>query len=76
MYTLTLQNRKVPEQPQQPAPTPPAPSNPKTGDDSNVGLWVGLFLLAVAGLAGLGIYMNAKKQHDDENTEENENVEV
>ncbi len=74
VYTLTLQNSRVPEQPQPPAPTPP--TNPKTGDDSNVALWIGLFLLAVAGLAGLGIYVNAKKQNDDENTEENENLEV
>ncbi len=73
VYTLTLQNSRVPQQPQPPAPA--LPTNPKTGDDSNVGLWVSLFLLAVAGLAGLGIYVNGKKQSEDENTEENENME-
>lgn len=47
--------------------TPPAPDVPQTGDESNLGFWIGLGAVALGGLAASGIiYFRRKKDDDDE----------
>lgn len=47
--------------------TPPAPDVPQTGDESNLGFWIGLGAVALGGLAASGIiYFRKKKDDDDE----------
>lgn len=56
---ITAVNDRVPEI------TPPIPDIPQTGDDSNLGFWIGLSAIALGGLiAALIIGINQKK--DDE----------
>lgn len=56
---ITAVNDRVPEI------TPPIPDIPQTGDDSNLGFWIGLSAIALSGLiAALIIGINQKK--DDE----------
>jgi hypothetical protein len=71
VYTFTLQNSKVPEPP---APPVTPPTNPKTGDDSNIGLWIGIFGTAALGMIGLSLYTRHKMRKDEE-TEEQGNME-
>jgi LPXTG-motif cell wall-anchored protein len=59
VYELELTNNKIPE-------TPDNPGNPKTGDDSNVWLWIALVGISAAALAGLGIYGKRRKMKKDE----------
>lgn len=47
--------------------TPPAPPIPQTGDESNLGFWIGLGAIALGGLiSALIIYLKKKKDDDDE----------
>lgn len=46
--TVELTNEKIPEQ--------PAPDNPKTGDESNIALWIGLMALALVGMVALFVF--------------------
>ena len=47
-------------------PTPPVSDNPQTGDNSNLGLWLGLGAVAAGGLIAFGIiYWKQKKDDDD-----------
>lgn len=47
--------------------TPPAPPVPQTGDESNLGFWIGLGAIALGGLiSALIIYLKKKKDDDDE----------
>ena len=56
---ITAVNDRIPEI------TPPIPDIPQTGDDSNLGFWIGLSAIALGGLiAALIIGINQKK--DDE----------
>ena len=57
VYELELINNKIPETPK----TPDNPGNPKTGDDSNVGLWLALLGASAAALVGLGVYGKRRK---------------
>lgn len=46
---------------------PPAPSVPQTGDESNLGFWIGLGAIALGGLvSAVVIYLKKKKDEDDE----------
>jgi LPXTG-motif cell wall-anchored protein len=54
VYELALTNDKIPE-------TPNTPDNPKTGDDSNVLLWMILAGASVASLVGLGLWGRRRK---------------
>lgn len=46
---------------------PPAPPVPQTGDESNLGFWIGLGAIALGGLiSALVIYFKKKKDDDDE----------
>lgn len=46
---------------------PPAPPVPQTGDESNLGFWIGLGAIALGGLiSALIIYLKKKKDDDDE----------
>ena len=58
--TVTINEK--PEVPEEPTPeTPQTPSDsPKTGDGTNVGLFMGLFALSGAGLAGAYLYKRRK----------------
>jgi LPXTG-motif cell wall-anchored protein len=56
VYELELTNNPVP-----PTTPPTNPGNPKTGDNSNVALWIALCGISVAGLIGLGIYNKRRK---------------
>lgn len=48
-------------------PKPPVSDNPQTGDNSNLGLWLGLGAVAAGGLIALGvIYWKQKKDDDNE----------
>ena len=47
--------------------TPPAPEVPQTGDDSNLGFWIGLGAIAIGGLMACAIiFIKSKKDDDDE----------
>lgn len=47
--------------------TPPVPDIPQTGDNSNLGFWIGLGGVALGGLIACGImYIKRKKDDDDE----------
>lgn len=47
--------------------TPPAPEVPQTGDDSNLGFWIGLGAIAIGGLIACAIiFIKSKKDDDDE----------
>ena len=48
-------------------PTPPVSDNPQTGDNSNLGLWLGLGAVAVGGLIAFGIIYWKQKRDDDDN---------
>ena len=58
----TVTVKEKPEVPEEPTPeTPQTPSDsPKTGDRTNVGLFMGLFTLSGAGLAGAYLYKRRK----------------
>ncbi len=45
--------------------TPPAPDVPQTGDDSNLGFWIGLGAVALGGLVSLVIIQIKRKKDDD-----------
>lgn len=46
---------------------PPAPPVPQTGDESNLGFWIGLGAIALGGLISVAvIYFKKKKDDDDE----------
>ncbi len=46
--------------------TPPTPPAPQTGDDSNLGFWIGLGGIALGGLVATTIMYFKKKKDDDE----------
>ena len=47
--------------------TPPTPDNPQTGDNSNLGFWIGLGAVALGGLvAVIIIRVKSRKDEDDE----------
>ena len=47
--------------------TPPTPDNPQTGDNSNLGFWIGLGAVALGGvIACIIMYCKRKKDEDDE----------
>jgi len=46
--------------------TPPAPDVPQTGDESNLGFWLGLGAAALGGFAAAGIIYFRRKKDDDE----------
>lgn len=47
--------------------TPPTPDNPQTGDNSNLGFWIGLGAVALGGLvAVIIIRVKSRKEEDDE----------
>lgn len=47
--------------------TPPTPNNPQTGDNSNLGFWIGLGAVALGGLvAVIIIRVKSRKDEDDE----------
>jgi LPXTG-motif cell wall-anchored protein len=54
VYELALQNNKIPEKPNN-------PDSPKTGDDSNMTLWLVLMGVSVASLIGLAVSRKRKK---------------
>jgi uncharacterized surface anchored protein len=54
VYELALTNDKIPE-------TPNTPDNPKTGDNSNVLLWLILAGASAAALIGLGVWGRRRK---------------
>ena len=45
--------------------TPPVPDVPQTGDDSNLGFWIGLGAVAVGGAVASAIILMKKKKDDD-----------
>ena len=46
---------------------PPTPDNPQTGDNSNLGFWIGLGAVALGGLvAVIIIRVKSRKDEDDE----------
>lgn len=45
--------------------TPPVPDVPQTGDDSNLGFWIGLGAVAVGGAVASAIILIKKKKDDD-----------
>lgn len=57
---LNAKNDRIPEQPQPPQPFPPS-DNPKTGDDSNMALWLALMGGSAVALIGLRIAGKRKK---------------
>lgn len=46
--------------------TPPAPDVPQTGDESNLGFWLGIGAAALGGFAAAGIIYFRRKKDDDE----------
>ena len=46
--------------------TPPVPDIPQTGDDSNLGFWIGLGAVALGGAVASAIILMKKKKDDDE----------
>lgn len=58
---ITAVNDRIPEI------TPPIPDIPQTGDDSNLGFWIGLGAIAIGGFISAGvIYVKKKKDEDNE----------
>lgn len=47
-------------------PTPPVPDVPQTGDNSNLGFWIGLGAIAIGGLISCGIVAIKRKKDDDD----------
>ena len=47
-------------------PTPPVSDNPQTGDNSNLGLWLGLGAVAAGGLIAFGIIFWKQKRDDND----------
>lgn len=45
---------------------PPVPDIPQTGDESNLGFWIGLGAVALGGLVSCGIIFFKKKKDDDD----------
>lgn len=45
--------------------TPPTPDVPQTGDNSNLGFWIGLGAIALGGLVSVGIMAIKRKKDDD-----------
>ena len=45
--------------------TPPVPESPKTGDNSNLGFWIGVGAVALGGLISC-IIMAVKRKKDDD----------
>ena len=45
---------------------PPVPENPKTGDDSNLGFWIGLAAISLGGLISAAIIGIKQKKDDDQ----------
>lgn len=45
---------------------PPTPDVPQTGDNSNLGFWIGLGAVALGGLVSVGIMAIKRKKDDDE----------
>lgn len=43
----------------------PVPEVPQTGDESNLGFWIGLGAIALGGLVSCGIMYFKKKKDDD-----------
>ena len=47
--------------------TPPTPDNPQTGDNSNLGFWIGLGAVALGGIIAVVIIrVKSRKDEDDE----------
>ena len=46
--------------------TPPTPDVPQTGDNSNLGFWIGLGAIALGGLISVGIMAIKRKKDDDD----------
>ena len=46
-------------------PAPPIPESPQTGDNSNLGFWIGLGAVALGGLISC-IIMAVKRKKDDD----------
>ena len=46
--------------------TPPMPDVPQTGDNSNLGFWIGLGAIALGGLISVGIMAIKRKKDDDD----------
>ena len=47
--------------PQEPGKNESAVTNPQTGDDSNIALWIGVMLAAGAALTGTALYSRKRK---------------
>lgn len=47
-------------------PAPPVPDIPQTGDNSNLGFWIGLGGIAIGGLVACGIMAIKRKKDDDD----------
>ena len=45
--------------------TPPVPDVPQTGDESNLGFWIGLGAVALGGAVASAIILLKKKKDDD-----------
>lgn len=45
---------------------PPTPDVPQTGDDTNIGFWIGLGAIALGGLIFCGIMAIKRKKDDDD----------
>ena len=56
---FTVTNTKKPTTPT--TPTNKTTGNPKTGDTSNMGLWLTLMLAALAGLVGNAVYLRKRR---------------
>ena len=54
VITVELTNEKIPE--------PPVPDNPKTGDDTDFTLWIGLMLIGLSGVVFLAVFGYRKKR--------------
>ena len=47
--------------------TPPTPDNPQTGDNSNLGFWIGLGAVALGGIIAVVIIrVKSRNDEDDE----------
>jgi len=47
----------------------PTSDSPKTGDDSNVGLWIAIAVISAAALIGLGVASKRRKKKIEETEE-------